>query len=142
MKAIHRRALLAIKALGDDVKVEVLRQRTHTVLSVSRDGVPPRHIALSVSPKDMDHALLGVVRDARRALNQGVKNVRLYKIKASGSLADKVTKTLWVGSKAEGVKARAALYEEGFARKEVVETEVDVPTDKVGLILWLNENAA
>lgn len=68
--------------------------------------------------------------------------MRLYKIKASGSLADKVTKTLFVGSKAEGVKVRAALYEDGFARKEVVETEVDVPTDKIGLILWLNENAA
>lgn len=67
--------------------------------------------------------------------------MRLYKIKAAGN-GDALTKTIYVGSKAEGVTERKKLYDEGFARKEVTEVEVDIPTDKAGLIAWLNGGGA
>lgn len=67
--------------------------------------------------------------------------MKLYKIKASGN-GEALTKTMWVGSKDEGVAARKALYEEGYARKEVTEVMVDVPTDKAGLLAWLNGGGA
>jgi hypothetical protein len=67
--------------------------------------------------------------------------MRLYKIKASGN-GEVLIKTKWVGSAAEGVATRKELYAEGFARKEVVETQVDVPTDKAGLLEWLNNGGA
>jgi hypothetical protein len=68
--------------------------------------------------------------------------MRLYKIVASNpseaNLPD--TETVWVGSKSDGVEARSKLYSAGWRRKEVEETEVEVPTDKAGLIAFLNEN--
>jgi hypothetical protein len=65
--------------------------------------------------------------------------MRLYKIKASGQ-GDVLTKIVWVGSAAEGVAARKVLYAEGFARKEVTEVQVDIPTDKISLLEYLNGN--
>ena len=67
--------------------------------------------------------------------------MKLYKIKASGN-GDALTKIKWVGSAAEGVSVRKELYAEGFARKEVTEVQVDIPTDKQGLLEWLNGNVA
>jgi hypothetical protein len=69
VKDLHRRALSAIKDLGEDVRVEVIRQRKHTVLALSRPGVAIRHLTMSSSPKNEDHTILRVVRDARKALN-------------------------------------------------------------------------
>jgi len=64
--------------------------------------------------------------------------MRLYKIKAQSNGGDSLTKTIYVGSKAEAVVERKKLYDGGFARKEVTEVEVDVPTDKQGLLAYLN----
>ena len=68
--------------------------------------------------------------------------MRLYKITAKNpsdtSLPD--THTTWVGSKAEGVQARKKLADDGWKRKEIEEVEVDVPTDKAGLLEFLNTN--
>ena len=67
--------------------------------------------------------------------------MRFYKIVAKNSADESLTdKTQWVVSKSDGVVARKALYDAGWRRKEVEETEVDVPTDKAGLLAWLNEN--
>jgi len=63
--------------------------------------------------------------------------MRLYKIKASGN-GEGMVQIIWVGSKAEGVIERKKLYEAGYARKEVTEVEVDIPTNKEGLLAYLN----
>lgn len=62
--------------------------------------------------------------------------MRLYKIECQ---TEEAPMTQFVGTKSEGVDARKKLYADGFTRKEVVETEVDVPTDKAGLIAFLNK---
>ena len=67
--------------------------------------------------------------------------MRFYKIVAENPADESLTDTTkWVISKAEGVLARKALYDAGWRRKEVEETEVDVPTSKTELQAWLNEN--
>lgn len=69
--------------------------------------------------------------------------MRLYKIIATSPTPDDLPgETLWVGTKAEGTAARKALYEKGFRRKDVVEAEVDVPTNKEGLLAFLNAGIA
>ena len=68
--------------------------------------------------------------------------MRFYKIVAKNPADDSLpdSETKWVVSKADGVTARKALYDAGWRRKEVEETEVDVPTSKAELLAWLNEN--
>jgi hypothetical protein len=67
--------------------------------------------------------------------------MRLYKIIATNTNGEDLPdrEIHWVGSKAEGVQARKKLYDEGWRRKDVEETEVDVPTDKAGLLEFLNK---
>jgi hypothetical protein len=66
--------------------------------------------------------------------------MRLYKITTTDTSKTGIRKneTHWVGSKSEGVAVRKQLAEEGWVRKEITEVEVDVPTDKTGLIKYLN----
>lgn len=68
--------------------------------------------------------------------------MRLYKIVASNKNDDGplVSETHWVGSLSEGVSARKQLALTGFSRKEITETETEVPTDKAGLLAFLNAN--
>ena len=66
--------------------------------------------------------------------------MRLYKITANDGTAD--PETHWVGSKADGVAKRKVLAAEGWTRKEINEVEVEVPTNKEGLLAFLNSGAA
>jgi hypothetical protein len=70
--------------------------------------------------------------------------MRLYKITASnpsGTSAELPdSETVWVGSKAEGVTARKKMADDGWKRKEIDEVETEVPTDKAGLLAFLNAN--
>ena len=68
--------------------------------------------------------------------------MRFYKIVAKNPADDSLpdSETSWAISKAEGVTIRKGLYDAGWRRKEVEETEVDVPTSKAELQAWLNEN--
>ena len=71
--------------------------------------------------------------------------MRLYKITAEYSKTDAEKGDLthfvqFVGSKADGVSVRKDLMEDGARRKDITEVEIDVPTDKPGLIDWLNTN--
>lgn len=61
--------------------------------------------------------------------------MRLYKITAVSG-AD--NKTLWVGSQGDAGKTRKGLVESGFKRAEITTEEVDVPTNKEGLLGFLN----
>ena len=67
--------------------------------------------------------------------------MRLYKITAlntsHGDTPD--SDVTWVGSLAEASAQRKKLTTDGFARKEIETEEVDVPTDKVGLLGFLNK---
>jgi hypothetical protein len=62
--------------------------------------------------------------------------MRLYK--TTGQKADLVQETRWDGSLAAASKRRVELKKAG--RKQVTTDEVEIPTDKVGLLEWLNAN--
>lgn len=66
--------------------------------------------------------------------------MRLYKISVSEETDDGTPfmRQHYVGTKADGVAYRKQLVEEGFRRKDIEEVEVDVPTNKEGLIAFLN----
>lgn len=64
--------------------------------------------------------------------------MKLYKITADDG--DK-TVSKYVGTQAEAVAQRKKLKEDGFAQKHITSDDVEVPTDKAGLIAWLNKNA-
>lgn len=47
----------------------------------------------------------------------------------------------WFGTQAECATKRKALNSEGHKRDEIITNEIEVPTDKKGLLEWLNANA-
>ncbi len=69
MKEHCRLALKRIAEALPGVEVRLLRQSRHFVFELKRDGAV-RHIAMSVSPKNTDHAILNAVREAKRLLNE------------------------------------------------------------------------
>lgn len=68
--------------------------------------------------------------------------MRLYKTTAPDGTTDTGTRTSWTGSQADAGKDRkhfnSALK---IPRDKITTDEVDVPTDKQGLLAWLNANA-
>lgn len=50
----------------------------------------------------------------------------------------KTTTSSWQGSQAEASAVRAAAVRDGAKRKDVETEAVDVPTDKAGLLAFLN----
>lgn len=44
----------------------------------------------------------------------------------------------WVGSQAEAASVRKQFVSAGFRRTEIITSEVDVPTTKIGLLEFLN----
>lgn len=68
--------------------------------------------------------------------------MNVYKVTGknnSGSEAPD-TETRWAGSQTEAAKARKALGEAGFKRSEIETHTVEIPTNKDGLLEWLNKN--
>lgn len=67
--------------------------------------------------------------------------MRLYKISAlntsQGGQPD--SEVHWLGTQGECVLRRKQLAAEGWTRKEIDTLEVDVPTDKAGLLAFLNK---
>lgn len=64
--------------------------------------------------------------------------MKLYKTTSDSSDQDKGA-TRWAGSQAEASSQRAAMKKEKLPG--VGTDEIDVPTDKKGLLAWLNINA-
>lgn len=62
--------------------------------------------------------------------------MRLYKIEVLGA------KTKWVGTQAEAANIRKQFVDAGRKRAELTTSEVNVPTDKAGLLAFLNESAS
>lgn len=60
--------------------------------------------------------------------------MRLYKITANETALPSV----WAGSQAEAATARKLLVDQGAKRKDLVTEEIEVPTNKQGLIDFLN----
>lgn len=67
--------------------------------------------------------------------------MKLYLITATSTDTAKAPHSSWVGSQAEAASMRKRLNPE-FRRAEITTSEVDVPTDKQGLIQFLNALAA
>jgi hypothetical protein len=64
--------------------------------------------------------------------------MKLQKITASQIGA---VRTVFAGSQSEAAGLRKQLVSEGgYKRADITTTEVDVPTDKKGLLEWLNAN--
>lgn len=64
--------------------------------------------------------------------------MKLYRIDATtGDGQDTVSQ--FVGTQSAGATLRKELGEQGFKRKDIVTAEVDVPTNKEGLIAFLND---
>lgn len=62
--------------------------------------------------------------------------MRLYKVSVRGSEA---IKPRYVGSQAEAASARKVLNTiQKIPRDQIDTDEVDIPTDKKGLLAWLN----
>ena len=60
--------------------------------------------------------------------------MKLYRVIASTD----IQKVIWVGTQSDAGKARKELVAEGFKRAEIQTEEVDVPTNKEGLLAFLN----
>ena len=60
--------------------------------------------------------------------------MKLYRVSANAD----VQKIVWVGTQSDAAKARKEFIANGFKRAELNTEEVDVPTDKEGLIAFLN----
>lgn len=69
MKGHSRLALKRIAEALPGVEVTLLRQSKHHVFELKRNGVV-RHLAMSVSPKNTDHAIVNAVREAKRLFAQ------------------------------------------------------------------------
>ena len=63
--------------------------------------------------------------------------MKLYRITATQD--DENHTAVWVGSQADAGKARKELVAKGFKRAEINTEEVDVPTNKEGLLAFLNK---
>jgi hypothetical protein len=69
--------------------------------------------------------------------------MRFQKIVATNGLKEETlpdSETHWTVSQADAATKRAALVDQGYRRKDIETTAVDVPTDKQGLLEWLNQN--
>lgn len=67
--------------------------------------------------------------------------MRLYKTVAmSSDLTDRDRRVEWGGTQAEATASRKKFAAEGFTRKEIETHEIEVPTDKAGLLGWLRDN--
>lgn len=60
--------------------------------------------------------------------------MKLYRI--SGN-SDK-QRVIWAGSQSDAAKARKELIADGFKRAELLTEDIDVPTNKEGLLDFLN----
>ena len=60
--------------------------------------------------------------------------MKLYRVSANAD----VQKIVWVGTQSDATKARKEFVADGFKRAELNTEEVDVPTNKEGLIAFLN----
>lgn len=66
--------------------------------------------------------------------------MRLYEVKYENKDGDVVRQ--FAGSDSDASKLSTKLKSEGTAVAKPVRKQIEVPTDKVGLIDWLNANAA
>lgn len=65
--------------------------------------------------------------------------MKLYRISAYEGAAGEAAVVQWVGTQADMKRVRKELIEDqGFAAQNVETDDVDVPTDKPGLIAFLN----
>lgn len=64
--------------------------------------------------------------------------MKLYRIVAAAPTGKE---TRWAGSQADAATARKTFNQTGHKRDAITTEEVEVPTDKKGLLNWLNEQS-
>lgn len=64
--------------------------------------------------------------------------MRFYKVTGHVGIPA-VKKTKWVVSQSDAASFRKELVDAGTKRADITTDEVDVPTDKTGLLAWLNK---
>ena len=68
MNSKHVRLILqALRKEMPDCEIAPLRQRVHHVINISR-GDLTRRLVVSVSPKNVDHAVMSSVREAKKLM--------------------------------------------------------------------------
>lgn len=60
--------------------------------------------------------------------------MKIYKVSATGHPNE------WVSSQAETAHARKDLMAKGLKRAQITTEQVDIPTKKEELLVWLNKN--
>jgi hypothetical protein len=68
--------------------------------------------------------------------------MNLYKVSVKKADESGKRQAVFVGSQAEAATARKKFVEDGFKRVEIETETLDIPTNKEGLLSWLNANAA
>lgn len=69
--------------------------------------------------------------------------MKLYKTTVTRPLAnpgEPFKKVSWQGTQADAASARKKAMDDGAKRADVSTDDIDVPTDKTGLLAWLNAN--
>lgn len=69
--------------------------------------------------------------------------MRFQKVTAKNGLKDEAlpdSETHWRGTQDEAAACRKELVGKGWRRKDIETETVEVPTDKAGLLAWLNKN--
>ena len=65
MLKLHREVLKTVQALHPGIEAEFIRSKTHSILCVTLEG-EARHIAVSKTPHNPEHAVRNVATDVRR----------------------------------------------------------------------------
>lgn len=65
--------------------------------------------------------------------------MKLYKTTVVNE-ADSWQGISWQGTQADAASVRKKAMDDGAKRKDVTTEDVEVPTDKAGLLAWLNAN--
>ena len=76
-------------------------------------------------------------------INTAKTIMKLYKITANANPINGGTLTFWVGTQSDAsAKRKTLVSDQGFKRADIITEEVDVPTDKQGLLGFLNATTA
>lgn len=65
--------------------------------------------------------------------------MKLYRVEHTVTGAD-APSVQWLGSEAECTSHRKTIVAAGTKRADIETETIDIPTDKKGLLAWLNEN--
>lgn len=69
MNDMHRRIMREVRRFAPGAKLEVIRARVHKIVKITV-GQKTIQVTTSASPKNLDGAIFGTVREIRKKLNE------------------------------------------------------------------------